>query len=94
MKLILTLITMSCLTISMNGSAQLTETEIRELVENSSESQLVMQVSNLTQEGYLFYAEIACDRLLVIKPESANYNYRKGFLLLDIRKDYIGAIPY
>ena len=64
------------------------------MVENSTESQLVMQTSQMTQEGYLYYAEMAADRLLEINPESANYNYRKGFLMLDIRKDYAGAIPY
>ncbi len=94
MKLLLTVTTLLSLVITMNGSAQLTELEVREMVANSSESQLVMQTSQLTQEGYLFYAEIAADRLLEIKPESSNYNYRKGFLMLDIRKDYVGAIPY
>ena len=64
------------------------------MVANSTESQLVMQTSQMTQEGYLYYAEMAADRLLEINPESANYNYRKGFLMLDIRKDYAGAIPY
>tara|TARA_Y100000385_G_C13108540_1_gene650193 strand:- start:5288 stop:7342 length:2055 start_codon:yes stop_codon:yes gene_type:complete len=78
----------------MNSFAQLTEAEVREMVENSTESQLVMQTSQMTQEGYLYYAEMAADRLLEINPESANYNYRKGFLMLDIRKDYAGAIPY
>lgn len=86
--------TLFSLAISLNSVAQLTESEVREMVRNSSESQLVNQCSQLTQEGYLFYAEIASDRLLEINPESSNYNYRKGFLMLDIRKDYVGAIPY
>ncbi|MFT5861044.1 MAG: tetratricopeptide (TPR) repeat protein [Flavobacteriaceae bacterium] len=94
MKSILTVTALIFLAISKNVSAQLSEPEVRELVANSSESQLIMQTSNLTQEGYLYYAEIACDRLLEINPESSNYNYRKGFLILDIRKDYVGAIPY
>jgi len=74
--------------------AQITELEVRQLASNSSEPQLVMQTSNLTQEGYLYYAEILADRLLQINSESSNYNYRKGFLMIAIRKDYQGAIPY
>lgn len=71
-----------------------TESGVRELAKNASESEIVMNCSMLTQEGYLYYAEILADRLLEIKPESPNYNYRKGFLILEIRRDYIKAIPY
>ncbi|MDG1427522.1 MAG: hypothetical protein P8P87_01455 [Crocinitomicaceae bacterium] len=94
MRLIFIATTLFSLLFTMNSFAQLTEAEVREMVENSTESQLVMQTSQMTQEGYLYYAEMAADRLLEINPESANYNYRKGFLMLDIRKDYAGAIPY
>ena len=94
MRLIFIATTLFSLLFTMNSFAQLTETEVREMVANSTESQLVMQTSQMTQEGYLYYAEMAADRLLEINPESANYNYRKGFLMLDIRKDYAGAIPY
>ena len=94
MRLIFIATTLFSLLFTMNSFAQLTETEVREMVANSTESKLVMQTSQMTQEGYLYYAEMAADRLLEINPESANYNYRKGFLMLDIRKDYAGAIPY
>ena len=94
MRLIFIATTLFSLLFTMNSFAQLTETEVREMVAHSTESQLVMQTSQMTQEGYLYYAEMAADRLLEINPESANYNYRKGFLMLDIRKDYAGAIPY
>ena len=53
-----------------------------------------MHNSTLTQEGYLFYAEILADRLLEVNPQNPNYHYRKGFLMLEIRKDYEGAIPH
>jgi len=53
-----------------------------------------MQNSTLMQEGYLYYAEILADRLLEITPQNPSYHYRKGFLMLKIRKDYEGAIPH
>lgn len=53
-----------------------------------------MQNSTLMQDGYLYYSEILADRLLELNPENPNYHYRKVFLMLEIRKDYVGAIPY
>ncbi len=90
--ILLPLMVMSVLT--SYGQDNITEDEVRELAKSSNQNQLVMQTSNLTQEGFLYYAEIIVDRLLELDPESSNYNYRKGFLCLDIRKDYMQAIPY
>lgn len=70
------------------------EEEIRRIATEGSEMEVVMQNSTLMAEGYLYYAEILADRLLQFKPQSSNYHYRKGFLMLEIRKDYRGAIPY
>lgn len=73
---------------------QITEGEVRDIALNGSESELVTQASMLTQEGYLYYASILTDKLITFNPQSANYNYRKGFLMLEVNKDYVGAIPY
>lgn len=70
------------------------EEGVRNLAKNGTEQEILTSSSMLTQEGYLYYAEILADRLLEIKPASSNYNYRKGFLMLEIRRDYIGAIPF
>ena len=72
----------------------ISEQEVRDIAANGSESEIVMQNSTLMAEGYLYYAEILADRLLELNPQSSNYHYRKGYLLLEIRKDYIGAIPH
>jgi len=79
---------------SIGQQSAITEPEVREIAATANENQLVMQSSMLMQEGYLYYAEILADRLLEIDPESSNYNYRKGFLCLSIRKDYVAAIPH
>ena len=70
------------------------EEDVRELAATGKESEILNESSTLIQQGYLFYAEILVDRLLELDPENSNYHYRKGFLLLEIRKDYEGAIPY
>lgn len=79
---------------AFSGMSQVTEDQVREMAANSNENQLVMQASTLMQEGYLYYAEILVDRLLQINSTSSNYNYRKGFLCIAIRKDYMTAKPH
>lgn len=71
-----------------------TESGVRNIAKSESESSILSNCSMLTQEGYLYYAEILVDRLLEIQPNSPNYNYRKGFLVLELRRDYLTAIPH
>lgn len=91
-KRFLILMIMSC---SVATQAQeLTEKDIRAMVEKESEQKLLVQCSVLMQEGYSYYAEIIADKLLTFQPNSANYNYRKGFLMLDSHNDFEGAMKY
>ena len=80
--------------LGITQQGEITEPEVREMAASDNENQLIMQTSNLMQEGYSYFAEILVDRLLELQPNSANYNYRKGFLCLDVRKDYVTAIPF
>ena len=75
-------------------SQLITEDEVRRIASEGSEMEIVKQNSTLMAEGYLYYAEILADRLLEFKPQSSNYHYRKGYLMLEIRKDYSGALPH
>lgn len=72
----------------------LTEQEVRDIAATGKEAEIVQKTSTFMQDGYLYYSEILADRLLEINPQNPNYNYRKGFLMLEIRKDYEGAIPH
>lgn len=76
------------------GKAQLTEYEVRQMTQNATEEQLVTECSRMLQENYFFFAEIVTDRLLQINPNSANYHYRKGYIVLDSRADFVTALPY
>ncbi len=73
---------------------ELTEKDIRAMVEKESEQKLLVQCSVLMQEGFSYYAEIIADKLLTFQPNSANYNYRKGHLMLDSHNDFEGAMKY
>ncbi|TNF48219.1 MAG: hypothetical protein EP305_06010, partial [Bacteroidetes bacterium] len=74
--------------------AQPTESEIREFARTKSEQEIVTEASRMTQDGFIFYADILTDRLLQMNPSSANYNYRKGFMILSLTGNYVKAIPY
>ena len=88
-------ITFFCLLlISSFSFSQLTDDEVFKLIQDGSEQQLVSENSRMMQEFLLYHAEMIADKLLTLKPESSNYNYRKGFLVLEIRKDYMTAIPF
>lgn len=94
MKLRFVYLTFITLVFSSNSYAQITEKMVRDIAATAQEQELVMQNSTLMQEGYLYYAEIIADRLLEVNPQNPNYHYRKGFLLLEVHKDYEKAIPY
>ncbi|MBC9813218.1 PD40 domain-containing protein [Crocinitomicaceae bacterium CZZ-1] len=76
------------------GLSQYTVEEVNELVKHASESQLVVESSRMLQEDYYYFSEIVVDKLLSIKPESSNYNYRKGFIVLNSRNDFENALNY
>lgn len=85
---------LAMLNTTLSYSQLITEDEVRRIAAEGSETEIVMQNSTLMAEGYLYYAEILADRLLEFKPQSSNYHYRKGYLMIEIRKDYMGAMPY
>jgi outer membrane protein OmpA-like peptidoglycan-associated protein len=67
---------------------------IRQMMETADENRLVMEASSLLQENYFYLSEIVTDKLLEINPESANYNYRKGFILLESHRDWKKALTH
>ena len=93
MKITNRILTALLLLVSITTNAQLiSEEATKAMVLRGNESEMVMQSSTLTQEGYLYYASLLADKLVTMKPESSNYNYRKGFLMLSVYKDYENAI--
>jgi len=74
--------------------AQVSENSIDAIIRTADEATLVMECSSLLQENYFYYAEKIADKLLTIKPNSSNYNYRKGFIVMKKNQDYITALPY
>ncbi|MFN5844626.1 MAG: hypothetical protein ACK46O_02835 [Flavobacteriia bacterium] len=92
MKRLLNLLALSMLPVL--GYSQLTEFDVRKMVQSAPEEQLVVESSRMLQENYFYFSEIVVDRLLEINPKSPNYNYRKGYIILDSRHDWMAALPY
>lgn len=73
---------------------QMTELEVRQMVNTANESELLIASSQMLQQNYLYHAEIVIDKLLSLNPQSSNYNYRKGYVLLESKSDYPTAIGH
>ncbi|MNJ85709.1 Peptidoglycan-associated lipoprotein precursor [compost metagenome] len=76
------------------SSAQYDDKRVAELIRNGSESELVMESSIMIQEGYFYQAGTIVDKLLEFQPASSNYNYRRGFIYLEMSSDFVKAQPY
>jgi outer membrane protein OmpA-like peptidoglycan-associated protein/tetratricopeptide (TPR) repeat protein len=73
--------------------SQYTEEQLNQLLEKSSESELVTESSQMIQEGYYYQAGLLTDKLLRINPTSPNYNYRRAFIYMEMSRDFAKAIP-
>lgn len=76
------------------GWSQYTDAELEKVLQNASEYDLVVENSRMLMEGYFYHAGKVADRLLQFDPESPNYNYRRGYIYLDMSTDFIKALPY
>lgn len=82
------------LILPLSTFAQMTDAEVKALAKNGSEDELVLRSSEMIQQNFLYHAGILVDRLLEIKPQSANYNYRKGFIVYTADTDFPTAITH
>ncbi|MFM2038661.1 MAG: hypothetical protein RL432_1600 [Bacteroidota bacterium] len=73
---------------------QMTESEVKSMVSNANEAQLVTECSRFLQENFFHFADIVTDKLLKLDPKNGNYNYRKGFILLGLNRDPETALKH
>lgn len=82
------------LLLPMLSFAQMTELELRRHIQTASEEELVFLNSQMMQDNYLYQAEIVADKLISLQPDNCNYSYRKGYVALMSRNDYVMAKQY
>ena len=73
---------------------QMSNEEMTKFLNSASEQELLFECSSMIQNYYYYNAERIMDKLLTIQPENSNYNYRKGYLIINSRQDYVSALPY
>jgi outer membrane protein OmpA-like peptidoglycan-associated protein len=73
--------------ISLTSKAQLYESEVKTMIENSNEEKLVGESSRFLQENFFHFANMVTDKLLKYDNKNGNYNYRKGYILLEMNMD-------
>jgi hypothetical protein len=86
------LVALTLLLIPFTGSSQYTEVEVKNIIAQASEQELVIESSRLLQENFFHFADLVTVKLLEINPKSPNYKYRKGFIELEMRHNYTKAI--
>lgn len=80
----------------LSGSifSQITETEVKEMINGASEPQLIVECSRFLQENFYHFADLVTDKLLKFDAKNGNYNYRKGFILLGMNKNPETALKH
>lgn len=86
------MVMLTILLIPFLGKSQYTEIEVKNIISQASEQDLVIECSRLLQENFFHFADLITNRLIEINPESSNYKYRKGFIELEMRHNYSKAI--
>lgn len=79
---------------SLTTHAQNDSIQLANLLLNASEREQVYACSNMMNDGYFYQANLVCDELIRKKPTSCNYNFRKGYVLMELSSDYVAALPY
>lgn len=80
--------------IPLHTFSQYDNKRVMELISRGSEQELGMESAIMIQEGYLYQAGLMVDRLLELNPASSDYNYRRGFIYLDMSTDFQKALPH
>jgi hypothetical protein len=72
---------------SLSVGAQMIESEVKTMIENANEERLVGESSRFLQENFFHFANMVTDKLLKYNNKNGNYNYRKGYILLEMNMD-------
>lgn len=80
--------------LSFSLKAQYDSTQLNFLLQEASEKEQLFECSNLMNDGYFYQANLVCDKLLERQPDNYNYNFRKGYILLELNNDFVNALPY
>lgn len=73
--------------------SQMNDKQLKNYVKSASISDMIQMNSKMLIEGNHHQSVIISDRLLEMEPENSNYNYRKGFAILQYKQGFEEAMP-
>ena len=73
---------------------QYTDEQLDKMITEGSKGKLIQVSSELMAEAYYFQSAKIVDKLLAMEPNNSNFNYRRGFIYLEMSQDYSSAIPH
>ena len=79
---------------SLAYSQDLSKKQLKEVLENSTEKELVLFNTSLLLNKSYYHGFLTAEKLLEFNPKNPNYNYRAGYSLMKISDDYSKSIPY
>ncbi len=89
------LILITCIfSISKSAVSQIEQAEIDNIIQRGDEQEILMTNTEMMADGHYYFAQLLAEKLMLYKPESPNYNYRIGFIIMQLNGDYRKAIPY
>lgn len=88
------LLLLAFLSLSVGIYSQNDTTRLMYLLEQAPEKEQLFECSNMMNDGYFYQANLLVDKLLARQPNNCNYNYRKGYILMELSSDYVNALPY
>lgn len=94
MKVLYILIVLFSFSFTNVFSQQFTDQQVEELINSASESELLEINTMLNFEGSFNQAKKVAHKLLEFQPESANYNYRMGYAILNSSINFNMSKPY
>ena len=92
MKKIINVLLLTFLTVSFVNS-QMTDEELNAYLKSASLNEMVQMNSKMLIEGNYHQSVIIADKLLEKETDNPNYNYRKGFALLQYKQGFDEAKP-
>lgn len=78
----------------MYSFSQLSTEKLENLLAKGSLDELVYESSQLLENNQFHQANLLTDKLLEIDAENCNFNYRKGYILLEYAGNFIDAEKY
>lgn len=92
MKKIVSILFLVLFSVSFSFS-QMTDEQLKTYVKSASSSEMIQMNSRMLIEGNFHQSVFIANRLLEIDSENSNYNYRKGFALLQYKQGFEEAKP-